>query len=115
MINVMRYKGYVASVAYDGDDGIFVGRIEGIQDGVGFHSDNVKGLKEAFEDAVEDYLDACKEIGKKPDKPYSGNVPLRVTPELHALAARAAKIAGTSLNQFGERALTEAIKHTIPA
>lgn len=115
MTNAMRYKNYVASIEFDSDDEIFVGRILGIKDGVGFHAGTVKGLREAFEEAVEDYIEACAEIGKKPDKPFSGNVPLRVTPELHALVAKAAEVSGKSLNQFGAKALSDAVEKVIPA
>jgi predicted HicB family RNase H-like nuclease len=32
-------------VEYDDQDGLFVGKIAGIRDGVGFHADNVPDLK----------------------------------------------------------------------
>ena len=37
MNNTMNYKGYAARIDYDDEDGIFMGRIAGIGDGVGFH------------------------------------------------------------------------------
>ncbi len=58
MTNTMTYKGYSARIEYDDEDGIFTGRIAGIRDGVGFHADTVADLREAFHDAVEDYLEA---------------------------------------------------------
>ena len=64
MKNVLKHRGYVARVEFDPDDCIFVGRIAGIEDGVGFHSDTATGLVAAFEEAVEDYLDTCKKVGK---------------------------------------------------
>lgn len=66
MMNTMTYKGYSARIGYDDEDGIFVGRIAGIRDGVGFHADNVQALQEAFHEAVEDYLHTCARVGKKP-------------------------------------------------
>ena len=59
MTNTMSYKGYSARIEYDDDDGIFTGRVAGIRDGVGFHADTVGGLREAFYEAVEDYLETC--------------------------------------------------------
>ena len=47
-------------------------------------------------------------IGKKPQKPYSGNLMLRVDPAVHSKAAMAAELAGKSLNQWGEDVLREA-------
>ena len=55
-MNMMTCKGYSARIDYDDEDGILVGRIAGIRDGVGFHADNIEDLKVAFEEAVDDYL-----------------------------------------------------------
>lgn len=96
----MTYKGYTARVEFDDRDNIFVGRLLGIRDIVGFHADNVTDLRTAFEEAVDDYLEACKEIGKSPEKPASGKLMLRVPPEVHAAALVAAQAAGKSLNQW---------------
>ena len=65
----MTYKGYAARIDYDDDDRIFTGRIAGIRDGVGFHADTVDGLRQAFHEAVEDYLETRAMIGKEPQKP----------------------------------------------
>ena len=104
----MSYKGYSARVEYDDEDGIFVGRIAGIRDGVGFHADSVAELREAFHEAVEDYLETCASIGKEPQKAFSGQMMFRVNPELHRRAAVAAELAGKSLNQWAEEILSRA-------
>ncbi len=65
----MTYKGYAARIDCDDDDRIFTGRIAEIRDGVGFHADTVDGLRQAFHEAVEDYLETCARIGKEPQKP----------------------------------------------
>ena len=57
MTNVMTYKGYVARIEYDDDDGIFFGNLAGIRDGVGFHADSVEELRAAFREAVDDYVE----------------------------------------------------------
>ena len=44
----------------------FFGKIEGINDLVTFEGTTVSELKEAFQDAVEDYLSLCSELGKNP-------------------------------------------------
>ena len=47
-----------------------------IRNGVGFHADTVDGLRQAFHEAVEDYLETCAKIGKEPQKPLRpGDVP----------------------------------------
>lgn len=115
MKNVLKHKGYAASVEFDAEDGIFVGRIAGIEDGVSFHADSVDGLVAAFQEAVADYAETCAKIGKQPEKPFSGKVFLRVDPATHAKAAIAAKLSGKSLNQFGEEALARAVEKVLPA
>ena len=110
MTNTMTYKGYSARIGYDDDDRIFTGRIAGIRDGVGFHADSVEALREAFREAVEDYIETCARIGKKPQKPYSGRMMFRVSPEVHRRAALAAELAGKSLNQWAEEVLERAAR-----
>jgi predicted HicB family RNase H-like nuclease len=104
----MSYKGYSARIEYDDEDGIFVGRIAGIRDTVGFHADNVEELKAAFQEAVEDYLETCASIGKEPQKAYSGKMMFRVSPDVHRKAVLAAELAGKSLNQWAEDVLSQA-------
>ena len=107
-MNSMICRGYTARIEFDGDDEIFVGHIAGIKDIIGFHADNVGELKAAFHEAVDDYLAACEKLGKAPDRPFSGKVMFRISPEVHAKAAIAAELAGISLNQWAEKALKEA-------
>jgi predicted HicB family RNase H-like nuclease len=79
--NAMSYQGTSARVEYDDGDGIFIGRIAGIRDGVGFHADTDQGLREGFREAVEDYLESCAKIWKKPQRTFSGQMMcLRSTP-----------------------------------
>jgi predicted HicB family RNase H-like nuclease len=108
MTNTMTYKVYVTRIEYNDEDGIFTGRIAGIRDGVGFHADTVEGLREAFHEAVEDYVETCAKIGKEPQKTYSGQVMFRVSPEVHRKAALAAELSGKSLNQWAEEVLDRA-------
>ena len=110
MTNTMTYKGYSARIDYDDEDGTFTGQIAGIRDGVGFHADNVEALREAFHEAVEDYIETCARIGKQPQKPYSGRMMFRVSPEVHRQAARAAELSGKSLNQWAEEVLDRAAR-----
>lgn len=106
-MKTMQYKGYAARIEYSDEDGCFVGHIAGIRDIVGFHGDNVKELRAAFEEAVDDYLALCAETGKRPNKPYSGKIMLRVPPELHAQVAMQAEAHGLSLNQWAAERLAQ--------
>ncbi|QKC85759.1 type II toxin-antitoxin system HicB family antitoxin [Mesorhizobium sp. NZP2077] len=107
-MKVLAYKGYAARIEFDAEDEIFTGKIAGIRDVVGFHADTVADLKAAFHEAVDDYVETCKKVGKEPQKPYSGNLMLRVDPRVHTAIAIAAELAGKSLNQWGEEALAKA-------
>ena len=99
-MNTMNYKGYAARIEYSDEDDCFIGHIAGINDVVGFHGDSVSELHLAFEEAVDDYLQTCITLDKKPNKPYSGRVLLRISPEVHARAAMMAEAHGTSLNSW---------------
>ena len=101
----LMHLGYSARVEFDPEDEIFVGRIAGIQDVIGFHADTVAGLKAAFREAVEDYLATCKKIGRAPEKAFSGQIMVRVDPRVHARAALAAELAGKSLANWAEEKL----------
>jgi predicted HicB family RNase H-like nuclease len=107
-MNVMTYNGYSARIDYDAEDEIFFGRLAGITDGVSFHADTVADLKIAFQEAVDDYIESCAKLGKEPQKPYSGKMMFRVDPEIHARAAKAAELAGKSLNQWAAEVLAKA-------
>ncbi|KEQ19474.1 type II toxin-antitoxin system HicB family antitoxin [Endozoicomonas numazuensis] len=107
-MNTMIYKGYAASIEYSDDDECFIGHIAGIKDRIGFHGESVADLKNAFHEAVDDYLETCSAIGKEPQKPYSGKLMLRIPPELHASIAIAAQVSGQSINQWISKALSQA-------
>ena len=99
-MNTMMYRGYAARIVYSEDDGCFVGHVAGIQDVVGFHGESVTELRGAFEEAVEDYLQTCEKLNRSPQKPFSGNLMLRIPPEVHAGIAMAAEVSGKSINQW---------------
>ncbi len=105
MKNILVYNHYTARIEYDSIDECFIGHIAGIKDVIGFHGESVKELKEAFEHAVDDYLEVCNKVGKLPEKPYSGKLMLRMPPTIHAAVATAAQLSGKSINQWATDAL----------
>ncbi|WP_319423226.1 type II toxin-antitoxin system HicB family antitoxin [Pleurocapsa sp. FMAR1] len=62
-------------------------------------------MKQSFEAVIDEYLEDCKKEGKEPDKPFSGQFNLRITPELHRQITLKAKKQNVSLNTFVEQAL----------
>lgn len=107
---MMTYKGYIGAVEYDDDAGIFAGMVINTRDVITFQGESVFELKKAFHDSVDDYLEWCREDGIEPEKPYSGKLNLRLTPELHKRAAIQAKTKGISLNRYIEMALEDELK-----
>ncbi|MDL2316249.1 type II toxin-antitoxin system HicB family antitoxin [Desulfovibrio sp. OttesenSCG-928-A18] len=107
-MSAMTYKNYAARIEFSAEDGLFVGHIAGIKDIIGFHGESVQELQAAFEEAVDDYLETCEKIGKAPQRPYSGKVMLRLSPELHARIAMKAEASGKSLNQWAAETLSHA-------
>ncbi len=98
MKDMMSYKKYYGSVHYDDDDQIFYGKVEFIRALINYEGEDVKGLKKAFEDAVNDYLMMCNEAEIEPEKPFKGSFNVRTGPTLHRRATLFAKEQGTNLN-----------------
>ncbi len=107
-MNVMTYKGYAARIEYSDEDQLLIGHVAGICDVIGFHGESVAELREAFEEAVDDYLQTCARLGREPQKTYSGKLSLRLEPALHANVAAKAELANKSINQWVSDVLNQA-------
>jgi len=108
-MNTMNYRGYTARIEFDERDNIFWGKVLGIQDSITFEGDTVLKLTEDFHAAIDFYLEDCVANGKSPQKPASGRLLLRVSPELHAAALVKAQSLGKSLNQWAADTLSREI------
>jgi predicted HicB family RNase H-like nuclease len=111
MNDILEYKGYYASLHFSSEDEVFYGKLLGIDDLVNFEGASVKELKKAFHEAVNDYLETCKELGKEPNKTYKGTFNVRITTDLHKEAANFATINNISLNDFVKTAIHYALSH----
>ena len=100
MQDLMKYKGYYGSVHYSDDDQVFHGKIEFIRSLVSYEGTDVKGLRAAFEEAVDDYLQLCTDEKKEPDIPFKGSFNVRVGSDLHRRAALIARNHNTNLNNI---------------
>lgn len=108
MSNAMIYRGYTASMTFDAEDKIIVGRVMHVDDIISFHGESVAEFEANFHGVVDDYIAACEKLGGSPEKPASGKLMLRVTPSVHAAALKAAARSGVSLNKWAEQALNAA-------
>jgi len=113
MKDVLKYKDFIGSVHFSAEEQVFFGKIEGVTDLVTFEGTTVDELQQAFFEAVEDYLELCKEAGKQPFKSYKGNFNVRISPELHKKVVRKAILQGLSLNQFIQKAIEREVKREV--
>lgn len=97
---MMKYKGYYGSVHYDSDEPIFYGKLEFIKALVSYEAQDAVGIKKAFEEAVEDYLELCKEKNISPETPFKGSLNVRLGHELHEKIAIIALRENMSINKY---------------
>ena len=98
MSDMMTYKGYHGSVAYSDADKVLTGKIECIRDLVSYEGTDIHSLETAFQEAVDDYLQLCKEQGRDPEKPYKGSFNVRTGSTLHRRLAHIARARRKNLN-----------------
>lgn len=110
---MMTYKGYTASLEVDVDAKILFGQVLDINDVITFKGQTVDEARQEFQNSVDDYLAFCEELGEEPDKPFSGKLPFRTTPEHHRKIFIAAKKAGKSINAWMDEILTIAADKVI--
>ncbi len=107
-MTTLRHKDYIATIEADPEAGIFHGEVINTRDVLTFQGRSLDELTQAFADTVADYEEWCRERGKEPERPYSGNLTLRMPPELHRRVAEAAVRLGKSLNGFIKETLEHA-------
>lgn len=102
----LKYKGYTGSVEFSPEDNCFFGKVQGIKGNlISYEGTSVDEIRHDFEEAVDYYLESCRERGIEPAKPYSGRLIIRMPSDLHSEIAEAAANAGTTINDFINTAL----------
>lgn len=109
-MNTLTYNGFLGVFNYIEDEDILHGKIEGITDLVTFEGASIKEVKEAFREAVDDYIEICKEVKKEPLKSFKGSFNVRLTPQLHTQVFFEAKRQNMNINQFVKKALQTTIQ-----
>lgn len=107
MENTMEYKGYVGSIEFSEEDGVFFGKVQGIRSLISYEGTNASELITDFHGAVDDYLDLCEKEGQVPESAYKGSLNVRLGSELHKRAAVYAISQQQSLNSFIEEAVRD--------
>jgi predicted HicB family RNase H-like nuclease len=98
-MSMLQHNGYHGTVETSVEDGVLHGKILFISDTVTYEAETVPQLRQAFFEAVDDYLETCAEVGKSPDKPASGVFQVRMKPEQHQKLILKSVQNGTNLNQ----------------
>ncbi len=106
MNNSMSYKNYYGSVQYSDEDQVFFGKVEFIRSLISYEGTDIKGLRQAFEEAVDDYLELCQQEKIEPEQPFKGSFNVRTGSDLHRKAVLYAKENGSNLNKV----VTDALK-----
>ena len=107
MKDMIHYKGYYGSVHYSDDDRVFFGKIKYIKSLVNYEGTGVTNLRQAFKEAVDDYLELCQNEGIEPDQSFRGSFNVRTGCDLHRKAALYAKEKGINLNNVVREALEQ--------
>jgi len=105
MANTIEYKGYISTLEYSSDDKCFFGKLEMIDDLVTFEATSAKELEINFHQAVDEYLETCKQLNREPEKVYKGVFNVRIDPKLHKSLYKNALKSGLSLNSYIQKAL----------
>lgn len=109
MNNTIEYKGYLGSVEFSEEDGLFYGKVMGIRSLISYEGETAKELLDDFHSAVDDYLDACAAEGKQPEVAYKGSFSVRISPELHKRLVVYATAHQMSLNSYIEETLKNSV------
>ncbi|MCF8231316.1 MAG: type II toxin-antitoxin system HicB family antitoxin, partial [Bacteroidales bacterium] len=90
-------------------DNLFYGKVLGIKGLVSYEGKTGKELEEDFKEAINTYLEECKERGVEPEKPFKGSFNVRISAKLHRKAALLAMEEKMSLNNFVAESIRERI------
>lgn len=61
----MTYKGFTSTPKHSAEDGMFYGTVDGVDAVVMYDSETEAGLEAAFMEAVDDYLDFCRDSSQR--------------------------------------------------
>lgn len=109
---MLEYKGYVTKIDFDDKLDCFVGEVVNIKDIITFQGATVQELKTELKNSIECYLAFCKQRSKSPDKPFSGKLLVRLSPDIHRKIYTAAKSDDLSVNKWVAIALQNAVSGT---
>lgn len=104
-MNILKYKEYEGTAEIDTDRHICRGKILFINDLVTYEAPTPADLQIEFQNAVDDYLETCRDLGREAQKPLKGQFNVRISPELHKQATLKSVHDNISLNEVVKKAL----------
>ena len=105
----LEYKGYTGSIEFSREDDVLYGKVLGIKGLISYEGKTGKELEIDFKEAIDVYLEDCKNKDITPEKPFKGSFNVRVSPKLHQEAALLAMENKMSLNHFISESIRERI------
>ncbi|MEO0348044.1 MAG: type II toxin-antitoxin system HicB family antitoxin [Pseudomonadota bacterium] len=105
--NNLSYKGFYGLISFDQQEKIFYGKVEFIKDLANYEATDAETLISSFKDAVDCYLQDCKDANREPDIPFKGSFNVRIGTDLHEKAGLYALQHEDSLNNVVKNALTK--------
>ncbi len=82
-MKLLQYKNYYGSLEASIEDSCLYGKIEFIEPLVTYEAENIKDAEKEFMNAVDDYLETCKQLGHKPEQTCKGSFNVRIGSDLH--------------------------------
>lgn len=98
MKSTFNYKGFYGSMEVSPEDECLVGEVLFTHSKIIYIGETITELKQAFEEAVDAYLDHCKDKGIEPEKSMSGSFNIRISPDQHKQLALKALELDCSIN-----------------
>ena len=106
---MIEYKGYVGIFELDPEIDSFHGTVINTNDVITFYGSSVAELREEMRNSVDEYLEFCREKGREPEKPFSGKLMIRTSPELHRRIVLEAARHRVSMNAYVQEILEKAV------
>jgi len=101
---MIEYEGYLGAVEFDPETDSFHGTVVNTNDVI-----TVTELRAAMRESLKEYFAFCREQDREPEQPFSGNLMIHTSPELHRRVALAAARRQVSVGGFIEGVLDEVL------
>jgi predicted HicB family RNase H-like nuclease len=105
---MIEYKDYIGVVDFDPEINLLHGTVINTNDVITFYGASVTELREEMQKSIEGYLEFCKEQGKIPEKPFSGEFTVQMSPEMHCKLALNAERLHLDFNVYLQEVLKKA-------